>query len=296
MSLVVGLALAILVGVSLGLLGGGGSILMVPVLVYVLGRGTHEAIATSLVVVGTTSLAALIPHARAGRVRWRTGLLFGATSMLGAYAAGRVAHVVPGVVLLLAFGAMMLVTAGAMMRARLATAATTEHPLRIVVQGAIVGAITGLVGAGGGFVVVPALVLLGALSMREAIGTSLLVIAMNSAAALAGHLGSTSIDVGLAAMITAAAVIGSAAGAVVAGRVRQDLLRRAFAWLVVTMAVFLLSQEIPRAAGVEVVLGRDWPCVLGLTAIPMALAAIDLARMRRAAEGVAEETLRRSIA
>ncbi|AKF03093.1 sulfite exporter TauE/SafE family protein [Sandaracinus amylolyticus] len=280
MSLVVGLALAILVGISLGLLGGGGSILMVPVLVYVLGRSTHEAIATSLVVVGVTSLAALVPHARADRVRWRTGLLFGATSMLGAYGGGRAAHLVPGVVLLLGLGAMMLVTAGAMMRARPTSERGRSAP--VVVQGLIVGALTGLVGAGGGFVVVPALVLLGALSMRDAIGTSLLVIAMNSSAALIGHLGSTSIDLELAAPITCAAVVGSALGASLAGRVRPDLLRRAFAWLVLGMAVLLLSQEVPRAAGVEVRLDRDWPWVLGLAAIPVVLGAIDLALMKHA--------------
>ncbi|MDQ3038017.1 MAG: sulfite exporter TauE/SafE family protein [Myxococcota bacterium] len=288
-----GLALAVLVGVSLGLLGGGGSILTVPILVYVLGLGTHEAIATSLLVVGVTSVAALVPHARGGRVRWRTGLLFGATSMLGAYGAGRVAHLVPGIVLLLAFGAMMLVTAVAMMRRKREPAPATSPRqaadrlwlLAIVLEGLAVGAVTGLVGAGGGFLVVPALVLLGGLSMRDAVGTSLLVIAMKSSAALAGYLGSTTIDLGLAAMVTAAAVVGSFGGAALAARVRQDLLRRGFAWFVVVMAVFLLSQEIPRAAGADIALGRDWPWVLALSAVPLLLAAIDLGRMRRADAG-----------
>jgi uncharacterized membrane protein YfcA len=288
-TLTLGLALAVLVGVSLGLLGGGGSILTVPILVYVLGQGTHEAIATSLLVVGVTSLAALVPHARGGRVRWKTGLLFGATSMVGAYGAGRVAHLVPGIVLLLAFGAMMLVTAIAMMRGKRepAPAASTAPRadglwlLEIVLEGLAVGAVTGLVGAGGGFLVVPALVLLGGLSMRDAVGTSLLVIAMKSSAAFAGYLGSTTIDLELAAMVTGAAVVGSFGGAALAGKVRQDLLRRGFAWFVVVMAVFLLSQEIPRAAGVDIALGRDWPWVLALSAVPLLLAALDLGRMRR---------------
>lgn len=287
-TLVAGLALAILIGVSLGLLGGGGSILTVPILVYVLGQGTHEAIATSLLVVGATSVAALIPHARGGRVRWKTGLLFGATSMVGAYGAGRIAHYVPGVVLLLAFGAMMLVTAIAMMRGKKEPAAAASHAptdklpiFKIVLEGLAVGAVTGLVGAGGGFLVVPALVLLGGLGMREAVGTSLLVIAMKSSAALAGYLGSTQIDFALAGMVTTAAIIGSVGGAAIAGRVRQDVLRRGFAWFVVVMAVFLLSQEIPRAAGVDVTLGQDWPWVLGLSVLPMIAAAVDLARMLR---------------
>lgn len=285
--LITGLALAVLIGVSLGLLGGGGSILTVPILVYVLGHGTHEAIATSLLVVGATSVAALIPHARGGRVRWKVGALFGATSMVGAYGAGRVAHLLPGVALLLAFGAMMLVTAVAMMRGRKepvseSSAARDSLPIfKIVLEGLAVGAVTGLVGAGGGFLVVPALVLLGGLPMREAVGTSLLVIAMKSSAGLAGYLGSTPIDFTLAGMVTAAAIAGSVGGAAMAGRVRQDVLRRGFAWFVVVMAVFLLSQEIPRAAGVEVALGQDWPWVLGLSALPAILSAIDLGRMVR---------------
>ena len=113
---VVGLALSILIGLSLGLLGGGGSILTVPVIHYVMGVETHSAIAASLAVVGTTSLAALLPHARAGRVQWRTGAIFGVSAMLGAYLAGRVAKYIPSAILMAAFGIMMFVTAIAMLR------------------------------------------------------------------------------------------------------------------------------------------------------------------------------------
>ena len=109
-------AASLLVGVSLGVLGGGGSILTVPILVYLAGQDPKEAIATSLFVVGATSLAALVPHARAHRVRWRTGLLFGAFSMVGAYGGGRLAAYVPGTALLIAFALMMLATAFAMLR------------------------------------------------------------------------------------------------------------------------------------------------------------------------------------
>ena len=288
-TLVLGIALAILVGVSLGLLGGGGSILPVPILVYVLGLPAHEAIAMSLLVVGTTSVAALIPHAGGGRVRWHLGALFGAASMVGAYGAGRVAKVVPAVVLLLLFGAMMLVTAFAMMRkgshdAAAEDAAPQQPKLRytvIALEGLLVGAFTGLVGAGGGFLVVPALLLLGKLPMRQAVGTSLLIIAMKSFAGFAGYLSTTAIDWQLAAMITAAAVVGSFFGASFAGRVRQDLLRRGFAWFVVTMAVFILVQEIPKAAGWPFSLATHWPVVLGFVAVPVALA---IASMSRAAK------------
>ena len=153
------IALAVLVGVSLGLLGGGGSILAVPLLVYVAGMDAKEAIATSLLVVGTTSAVALIPHARAGRVRWRTGLLFGAAGMVGAYAGGRVAEFIPGSLLLVAFALMMLATAVAMIRGRKSPdkPAHTELPVvRVLLDGVVVGLVTGLVGAGGGFLIVPA--------------------------------------------------------------------------------------------------------------------------------------------
>ena len=285
--LLLGLALAILIGVSLGLLGGGGSILTVPILVYALGLETHEAIATSLLVVGATSLAALIPHARAGRVRWGTGFLFGATSMVGAFAAGRIAHYIPGVVLLLAFGAMMVVTAIAMMRKGKKRpkdgpqyGPTEERSYgKIIMEGFVVGAVTGLVGAGGGFLVVPALVLLGGVPMREAVGTSLLVIAMKSAAAFFGHATTVELDYALAGMVTGAAIVGSFIGAAAAGRVPQDMLRRGFAWFVVVMAVFLLAQELPRAFGYDVALGSDWPWVVGLLVLPLVGGVVDLVRM-----------------
>lgn len=282
-TLLLGLTLAILIGLSLGLLGGGGSILTVPILVYALGLETHSAIATSLLVVGATSLAALIPHARAGRVRWKTGVLFGGMSMVGAFAAGRVAHHIPGVILLLAFGAMMVVTAVAMMRKGKKPPGPAPDAQRsyvkILLEGLAVGAVTGLVGAGGGFLVVPALVLLGGLGMREAVGTSLLVIAMKSAAAFAGHATSVEIDYALAGMVTGAAVLGSFVGAAAAQKVPQDVLRRGFAWFVVVMAVFLLAQEVPRAFGVEVSLGRDWPWIVGLLVLPLVGGIVDLARM-----------------
>lgn len=294
----IGTALAVLVGVSLGLLGGGGSILTVPILVYVLGLPTHEAIAASLLVVGTTSLAALAPHARARRVRWRTGAVFGATSMVGAFVAGKLARHVPAAVLLLSFGVMMLVTAAAMMRKKddggatepeRPEAALRDLPLaRLVTQGLGVGAVTGLIGSGGGFLIVPALVLLAKLPMRAAVGTSLLVIAMNASAAFVGHATSTAVDVPVVAMMSTAAVFGSVVGSGLAGRVPQGLLRRGFAWFVVVMAVFILSQEVPKALGYPVDLAHVWPGVLGLVAVTLAFAARDLTRGARAASARSE--------
>ncbi|PJE95850.1 hypothetical protein CUT44_21625 [Streptomyces carminius] len=244
------LVLALLVGVSLGLLGGGGSILTVPLLVYVAGLDAKEAIATSLFVVGVTSAVGVVGHARGGRVRWRTGALFGAAGMAGAYTGGLLGGHIPDVVLLVAFAAMMIVTAAAMLRGRNGTAdperAHRRLPVRrVLLDGAAVGLATGLVGAGGGFLVVPALALLGGLPMPVAVGTSLLVIAMKSTAGFAGYLTTVPIDWALTAAVTAVAVAGSLAGAKLAGRVPAAALSRGFAWFVLAMGAFTLLQQAP---------------------------------------------------
>ncbi|MFF3866220.1 sulfite exporter TauE/SafE family protein [Micromonospora sp. NPDC001898] len=259
--------LAVLIGVSLGLLGGGGSILAVPLLVYVAGLPAKEAIATSLLVVGVTSAVGVLPHARAGRIRWRTGLIFGMAGMTGAYAGGRLAAFIPAGVLLTGFALMMLATAGAMIRGRRGAARRpVPHELpvgRVVLDGVVVGLVTGLVGAGGGFLVVPALALLGGLPMPVAVGTSLVVIAMKSFAGLAGYLSSVSINWGLAAAVTAAAVAGSLLGGRVAGRIPEDVLRKAFGWFVVVMGVFVLTQQLPDSVRTNPLL---W-IALGLAAV-----------------------------
>ncbi len=244
-------ALSVFVGVALGLLGGGGSILTVPILLYAAHLPAHQAIATSLFVVGVTSAAALVPHARAGRVRLRTGLVFGVSSMFGAYLAGSAAKFLPGYVLLLAFGTMMLVTAVAMLRRRPATdpsapPAAPQALWKILLEGLVVGAVTGLVGAGGGFLVVPALVLFGGLTMRDAVGTSLLVIAMKAFAGFAGYVGSVSIDWTIALVVAAAAVAGSLVGGLFVSYISQRALRKAFAFFVLVMAVFVLLQELAK--------------------------------------------------
>lgn len=240
------IAASLLIGVSLGILGGGGSILTVPILVYLAGMETKEAIATSLFVVGVTSAAGVVSHARAGRVRWRTGLLFGFAGMTGAYAGGRLAEFIPGTVLLVAFALMMIATAIAMIRGRRQAPKKVHHELpvlHVLLDGIVVGLVTGLVGAGGGFLVVPALALLGGLPMTVAVGTSLLVISMKSFAGLAGYLASVHIDWGFAALVTATAVVGSLVGGLLAGRIPQDALRKSFGWFVAVMGVFVLSQQ-----------------------------------------------------
>jgi uncharacterized protein len=246
--LVATLVLALLIGVTLGLLGGGGSILAVPVLVYVAGQDAKAAIAMSLLVVGITSAAGAISHARAGRVRWRTAAIFGAAGMVGAYGGGRLAEHIPGTWLLVGFALMMGATAVAMLRDRSDPDAVHADGrmkvVRIVIDGLVVGLVTGLVGAGGGFLIVPALVLLGGVPMATAVGTSLVIIALKSGAGLLGYLASTPIDWPLAFAVTGAAVVGSVVAGRFAGRVPEDRLRRAFGWFVAVMAVLVLVQEL----------------------------------------------------
>ena len=243
------LALSLLIGVSLGVLGGGGSILTVPILVYVAGMDPKEAIAASLFVVGVTSAAGAISHARGGRVRWRTGLLFGAAGLVGAFVGGMLGGHLPGELLLVAFALMMVATSIAMIRGRKAVDPSKKHAelpiLRVLLDGLVVGVVTGLVGAGGGFLVVPALALLGGLPMAVAVGTSLLVIAMKSLGGLAGYLSAVSLDWGLVIAVTVAAVLGSIVGGRLAGRIPEEALRKGFGWFVLVMGGFVLTQQAP---------------------------------------------------
>jgi uncharacterized protein len=275
------LALATLVGVSLGLLGGGGSILTVPLLAYVAGVEAKQAIATSLLVVGVTSVVGVVSHARAGRVRWRTGVLFGVAGMAGAYAGGLLSGFVPGSLLLVGFAAVMITAAITMLRRRKEPmghgSARTVPVAKVLLEGFGVGLITGLVGAGGGFLVVPALALLGGLPMPAAVATSLVVIAMNSFAGLAGHLSGGQIDWKLAILVSSAAVAGALVGAQLTALVNPNSLRSAFGWFVLAMASVILAREINpivglATAGLTAAAGAMYlTCRLGIFCPPRAL-------------------------
>jgi uncharacterized membrane protein YfcA len=243
----------------------------------------------------------MIPHALKGRVRWRTGIVFGLAGMVGAFSAGRVAHFIPAGILLVSFGAMMLVTAVAMLRGRKVPSPSSDPKahkdlpvLKVLAEGLVVGAVTGLVGAGGGFLVVPALVLLGGLSMEVAVGTSLVVIAMKSFAGFAGFLGHTEIDWTIGLTVAASAVVGSVLGAWLAGRVAPNKLRVGFAWFVVVMAFFILGQEVPRALGSPLGLGAVLLVTLAGTSTAVALWALvsKLARARETAGETRSTTFR----
>lgn len=257
----VGFVLAALVGLSLGLLGSGGSILTVPILVYVLGFGAKTSIAMSLPIVGTTSLVGALRHWRSGNVRVPTALLFGLAAMAGAFGGARLAGYLSGAVQLTILGVVMLVAAVSMFRGRRGADVTEGQdrrpfaPLLAAVIGVGVGTLTGIVGIGGGFLIVPALVLLLRVPMKQAVGTSLLVIAMNSAAGFAGYLGHVVVPWGFMAAFTGVAILGILAGTALVRIVPQQHLKRAFAVSLVGVGLFTLYQNraVFRGNGMEVV-------------------------------------------
>jgi uncharacterized membrane protein YfcA len=252
--------LGFLIGLSLGALGGGGSILAVPALVYAAGQDPKAATATSLLLVGSASLVGMGTHWRAGRVRVSTGIVFGLTGIGGSLAGSALNHRVDPDVLLLGFAGLVCVAAWRMLtgcptctnlgEAReltpgTGTTATLQRQrvelrtvLFLIVAGTAVGLLTGLFGVGGGFVIVPALALGLKLPMPQAIGTSLLVIAINSAVALTTRIATTSIDWHITLPFTVAAVAGVLSGGKVADRLDPERSLRWFAGLLVAVAVY----------------------------------------------------------
>jgi uncharacterized membrane protein YfcA len=250
--IVVGYALAALVGLSLGLMGGGGSILTVPIFVYVLGYDPKLAIAMSLPVIGVTSLAGAAGHWRAGNVHLRTAGTFGVIAMVGAFAGARLAQFLSGALQLVLLAVIMLAAAVMMYRsarrtpsgADAETTATRAMPVALLVPVALaVGVITGLVGIGGGFLVVPALVVLARAPIKQAVGTSLLVIAMNSVSGFAGYLGQVQVPWAFVSVFTAIAVAGILVGTWGTRFVSPRALKQGFALFLIVMGSFMLYRN-----------------------------------------------------
>lgn len=239
------LALALLVGASMGLLGGGGAILTVPIFTTVAGVEPRAAIAASMLVVGLTSTAALVPHARAGRVRWRIGVAVAPPAIIGAIVGGLLGGAVPPVALLLLLAATMIAAAVAMLRRRVDRPRPDVRPCtwRLLLLGVGVGVLSGLVGAGGGFLLVPALGLLAGLPAGVAAATSLLVIAVQTLAGLAVQPGLADVPWALALPFAGLAVAGSLVGATLTGRVPDRALRIGFAILLLAVAAGLAMQQ-----------------------------------------------------
>ncbi len=249
---------AIAIGLVLGLLGSGGSILTVPVLVYLAHEPDKIAIAESLAIVGGIALFGAVPYARQKLVDWHSVLYFGVPGIFGTWAGAGLSKWVPGAVQLAMFAIVMLVAAVLMFRGRKTIETPEGAEIQrqalwvIALEGLAVGILTGLVGVGGGFLIVPALVLLGGLSMRVAVGTSLLIVAAKSAAGfwkytdVLADLGQQ-VDWGLIGLFMAIGIVGSLVGNSVGKRLPQAQLKRVFAVFLVVMGSFILVREGPRA-------------------------------------------------
>ena len=246
---------ALLVGLVLGLLGSGGSILTVPVLVYLVGEPSKLAIAESLGIVALISLVGALPFAIRGQVSWRSVGLFGGPGIVGAYLGAYVSQFMPGALQLALFAGVMLLAAVMMFRGGGAAGGTTDRAFwKVMLDGLGVGVLTGIVGVGGGFLIVPALVLLCGLSMRLAIGTSLLIIALKSISGFVKYIdvmgdAGFSIHWDLVLIFSAIGVVGSIVGGRVGAYVPQARLKRGFAVFLVIMGVVILGQNVAAMVG-----------------------------------------------
>lgn len=244
-----GFLFAALIGLALGTLGGGGSILTVPVFVYVLGFDPKLAIAMSLPVVGAAALVGVVSHWRAGNVRLQTAALFGSVAMVGSYTGARASVLLSGRLQLLILGTVMLAAAASMLRSAMRDGSAVPaveshpHPAVMLAVGFGVGVLTGVIGIGGGFLIVPALVVLGRVPMKAAVGTSLLVIAMNSLSGYLGHHGLEVVPWDFVVRFTAVAVAGILAGTALVRHISTRQLKRAFAVLLVVIGVLVLWQN-----------------------------------------------------
>ncbi|MGX2998684.1 sulfite exporter TauE/SafE family protein [Streptomyces sp. JNUCC 64] len=244
--LVLALAAGGLVGLTLGALGAGGGVIAVPVLVYLLGFTPAEAATGSLLIVAVTSLTALYRHARSGAVRWRAGLLFAAAGILPAAVAGGLAARLPGALLTGAFAVVAALAAVRLLRPGGGPGEPVGlRPVRVASAGAGLGALTGLLGVGGGFLAVPALVSVVAIEIRAAVATSLLVVSVNSVAALAVRGGaSTGVDWAVVAPFAAAAVLGAWDGGRLGAKLPEAALRRAFAGVLLVVSLLMLVDAV----------------------------------------------------
>lgn len=245
---------ALAIGLSLGLLGSGGSILTVPVLVYLVQEPQKLAIAESLAIVGGISLVGALPYVLKKHIHWKSVIWFGIPGVAGTYLGAYFSQWLSGAMQLLLFALIMLVAAYTMWRAKNpGPDKNKHHPLwQILLEGLAVGIITGLVGVGGGFLIIPALVLLGGLTMRFAVGTSLLIIAMKSFVGFFKYvdvLGDYQVNWGLIALFVGLGIVGSFAGSFLSQKLPQQLLRKLFAVVLVGLGIFILYQNIPSVLG-----------------------------------------------
>lgn len=260
---IIGYLASILIGISLGLIGGGGSILTVPVLVYLLGVNPTLATAYSLFIVGTTALVGAVPKYKQGLINLKTAIIFGAPAIAAVYATRKfIIPTIPNevfsvggfivtkpILLMLIFAALMVSASYSMIRVKKGAEQNDSQEQKfnypmILLEGAIVGVLTGLVGAGGGFLIIPALVMLSKLPMKQAVGTSLLIIAAKSLIGFLGDLGNADINWILLLSVTALAVAGIFVGNWLSHRISGEKLKVGFGWFVLVMGIYIIVKEI----------------------------------------------------
>jgi len=273
-SVIFGHILAMGIGLSLGLIGGGGSVLAVPILVYVMGVSPKQAIAMSLAIVGTVSLIGVLPHWQQGNVRFKVAALFTPLAMLGAYLGARLASLVNETLQLVCFGVVMVLASVLMIRKSrprrsasitpdlpapdspapdrstsepIATQPPTQQRLLkqilIPIEGFGVGLLSGFVGVGGGFAIIPALVLLAGIPMKQAVGTSLVIIALNSVTGFLGYIDQVTLNLPLMLSFTGAASLGMLAGARLQRSIDGSKLQQGFGYFLLAIAVFILIKH-----------------------------------------------------
>jgi hypothetical protein len=262
---VLGYVLAALVGISLGLIGGGGSILTVPILVYVMRVNPVLATSYSLFIVGSTSMVGAVNNYRKGFVSIKTALLFGLSSITTVFITRKILmpripavlinephfQVTQSMATMVLFALLMLLASVAMIREKKETVATADeteqketHITKLLLYGVLIGLATGFLGAGGGFLLIPALVLILKMPMKKAVGTSLLIIALNSLIGFTGDIGHFKIDWNFLTIITLIAVAGIFIGGFLAKKIEGDKLKKAFGWFVLVMGMYILVKEV----------------------------------------------------
>lgn len=247
-----GLVLALGVGLVLGLLGGGGSMLALPIMVYVFRVPTKPAVAMSLAVVGMSAFIGFLSHWRQGTVLLRIALPFGLCAMAGAFVTARLSHFVPADIQLLLFGVFAVTAALLMLRDARRPAPASDAVARpgprftalLATQAVGVGVLTSLIGAGGGFVIVPALVLIAHVPVKPAVGSSLLIITLNALAGFAGYLGQVPIDWALIGVFTGLAAVGAVVGARLVPHVPQRRIKEGFAMMITLLGAYIVLRGL----------------------------------------------------
>lgn len=261
--ILVGFAAAVLIGISLGLIGGGGSILTVPVLVYILGVDPVLATAYSLFVVGSTSLVGAGTFMKKGLVNYKTAIVFAIPSFIAVFltrkflvpwlpdplfSIGEMA-ITKNVGIMVFFALIMLAASISMIRNKKCVDCDENEPIRfnfpmIALEGSVVGVITGIVGAGGGFLIIPALVILARLPMKMAVGTSLLIIAAKSLIGFLGDISTQTIDWKMLLIFTGLSIVGIFIGSALSKKINEKALKTGFGWFVLLMGIYIIGKEL----------------------------------------------------